>query len=101
LAVGVGLSDGLLGGAGGASLGSMLSNGLNDLLKQFQANGQGDKAQSWLNNGPNKPVSPQELAQALGEGEPSLAMKRAVGEHAQQSHSDWRHAAATLAWLGT
>jgi uncharacterized protein YidB (DUF937 family) len=64
---GLGDLGGLLGGAGGASLGSVLSNGLNDLLKQFQANGQGDKAQSWVGDGANKPVSPQELAQALGE----------------------------------
>jgi uncharacterized protein YidB (DUF937 family) len=38
---------------------------LNDLLRQFQQNGQGDKAQSWIAKGPNKPVSPAELEQAL------------------------------------
>ena len=58
---------GLLGGLlGGGTAGSVLSNGLNDLLRQFQQNGQGDKAQSWIANGPNKPVSPAELEQALG-----------------------------------
>jgi uncharacterized protein YidB (DUF937 family) len=57
---------GLLGGLlGGGTAGGVLSGGLGDLLKQFQQNGQGDKAQSWM-SGPNKPVSPSELEQALG-----------------------------------
>jgi uncharacterized protein YidB (DUF937 family) len=59
---------GLLGGLlGGGAAGGALSGGLNDLLRQFQRNGQGDKAESWINRGPNKPVSPPELEQALGE----------------------------------
>jgi uncharacterized protein YidB (DUF937 family) len=58
---------GLLGGLlGGGTAGGILSGGLGDLLKQFQQNGQGDKAQSWIASGPNKPVSPSELEQALG-----------------------------------
>jgi uncharacterized protein YidB (DUF937 family) len=58
---------GMLGGLlGGGAAGGMLSDGLNDLLKQFQTNGQGDKAKSWIESGPNKPVSPAELEQALG-----------------------------------
>ncbi|HSC17970.1 MAG TPA: YidB family protein, partial [Rhizomicrobium sp.] len=43
-----------------------LSGGLQDLLKQFQQNGHGDKAESWVSTGPNKPVAPHELEQALG-----------------------------------
>lgn len=43
-----------------------MSGGLGDLLKQFQDRGQGDKAQSWIESGPNKSVSPPELEQALG-----------------------------------
>jgi uncharacterized protein YidB (DUF937 family) len=64
---GGGLGDllgGLLGGGGGA--GSVLNGGLGDLLKQFQQNGQGDVAQSWVGNGPNKAISPNDLASALG-----------------------------------
>jgi uncharacterized protein YidB (DUF937 family) len=58
---------GLLGGlVGGGAAGGILSGGLGDLLKQFQQNGQGDKAQSWIARGPNKPVLPSELEQALG-----------------------------------
>ena len=62
-----GAGGGLLGGLGGLLGGDALSGGLNDLLKQFQQHGQGDKAESWINRGSNKPVSPPELEQALGE----------------------------------
>jgi uncharacterized protein YidB (DUF937 family) len=62
-----GPQGGSLGGMlGGLLGGGALSGGLNDLLKQFQQGGQGDKAESWVAKGPNKPVSPQELEQALG-----------------------------------
>ena len=44
----------------------MLSGSLNDLLKQFQQNGQGEVAQSWIGSGPNKDISPDDLASALG-----------------------------------
>jgi uncharacterized protein YidB (DUF937 family) len=67
---GGGLGDllgGLTGaGAAGGGLGGLLSGGLGDLLKQFQQHGQGDKAASWVSTGPNKPVSPNEIEQALG-----------------------------------
>jgi len=62
-----GLLKGSLGGllAGGAA-GSVLSGGLNDLLKQLQQAGQGDVAKSWVGEGPNKSISPDDLAKALG-----------------------------------
>jgi uncharacterized protein YidB (DUF937 family) len=58
---------GMLGGllAGGAA-GSVLSGGLNDLLKQFQDAGHGEAANSWVSPGSNKPVSSDDLASALG-----------------------------------
>jgi uncharacterized protein YidB (DUF937 family) len=58
---------GALGGllAGGAA-GSVLSGGLNDLLKQFQEKGQTETANSWVSAGPNKQISPGDLASALG-----------------------------------
>jgi uncharacterized protein YidB (DUF937 family) len=69
-------SGGLLGGLlGGGALGGLLNSGLNDLLKQFQMHGQGDKAQSWIDTGPNRPVSAQELEQALGEERIGWLMK--------------------------
>jgi uncharacterized protein YidB (DUF937 family) len=66
---------GLLGGLGGLLGGGALSGGLHDLLRQFQQYGQGDKAESWINRGPNKPVSPPELEQALGEDRISWLMR--------------------------
>ena len=40
--------------------------GLGGLLKQFQQNGQGDVASSWVGTGPNKAIAPKDLASALG-----------------------------------
>jgi uncharacterized protein YidB (DUF937 family) len=51
--------------AGGAA-GSVLSGGLNDLLKQFQQAGQSDAAKSWVGTGPNKSITSDDLAKALG-----------------------------------
>lgn len=58
---------GTLGGllAGGAA-GSILSGGLGDLLKQFQQNGHGDTVNSWVSNEPNRQISANDLANALG-----------------------------------
>src|SRR5262245_28657368 len=65
-----GLDDLLKGGLGGlltgGAAGSALSGGLNDLLKQFQQNGKGDVAESWIGPGANKAISPNDLAAALG-----------------------------------
>jgi uncharacterized protein YidB (DUF937 family) len=63
---GLGGMLGPLGGllAGGAA-GSVLSGGLNDLLKQFQQGGQGDIVQSWIGTGPNKSISSDMLSKVL------------------------------------
>jgi uncharacterized protein YidB (DUF937 family) len=62
-----GLLKGGLGGllAGGAA-GGALSGGLNDLLKQLQQAGQGDVTKSWVDTGPNKSISSNDLGKALG-----------------------------------
>jgi uncharacterized protein YidB (DUF937 family) len=60
------LKGGLGGLLGGAAAGSVVSGGLNDLLKQLQQSGQGEVANSWVGTGPNKPISPNDLATALG-----------------------------------
>jgi len=60
------LKNGLGGLLAGGAAGSVLSGGLNDLLKQFQQSGHGDVAKSWVDNGPNKAVSSEDLAKALG-----------------------------------
>lgn len=59
---------GLLGGfMGGGVAGSTLSSGLGDLVKQFEQGGQGSVANSWVDSGPNKAISPNDLANVLGE----------------------------------
>ena len=40
--------------------------GLGGLLKQFQQNGFGDAIDSWIITGPNKPVAPGQISNALG-----------------------------------
>ena len=62
-----GLLSGGLGGllAGGAA-GSILSGGLGGLLNQFQQNGQGDVAKSWVSRGPNQNISESDLAKSIG-----------------------------------
>ena len=66
----LGSLGGLLGGAGSTGgtggQGNLLNNGLNELLDSFKKNGHGDTAQSWIEPGPNKEISPPQLKQAIG-----------------------------------
>jgi uncharacterized protein YidB (DUF937 family) len=57
---------GNLSGMSGGAVGSLLSGGLGELIEKFKQNGQGDIAQSWVSNAPNKEISPPELKQAIG-----------------------------------
>ena len=58
---------GNLGGLlGGASAGGVLSGGLRDLIERFKQNGQGTAADSWVKTGPNHPLGPDQLEQAIG-----------------------------------
>ena len=67
---GGGLGDLLKGGLGGllagGAAGSVLSGGLGGLLKQFQENGQGPAANSWVGKGPNQEISEGDLAKSIG-----------------------------------
>jgi uncharacterized protein YidB (DUF937 family) len=83
---GGGLLSGLLGGGSQAATGGLLSrflggaqptmspnemartvpDGLNSLAQQFQNTGYGDTMNSWISNGANKPIAPNQLHQALG-----------------------------------
>jgi uncharacterized protein YidB (DUF937 family) len=69
-AQGGGLGDLLKSGLGGllatGAAGSIVSGGLGDLLKQFQQSGHGEAADSWVGTGPNREISPNDLAGALG-----------------------------------
>jgi len=51
-------------GSGGA--GTLLSNGLRELIDRFKNNGREDVAQSWVNRGPNKPIAPEDLRATIG-----------------------------------
>ena len=69
---GGGLDDLLRGGLGGAGLGAglgglgaILSNGLGDLLKQFQGAGRGDVADSWVGTGENKSIASADIGKVL------------------------------------
>jgi uncharacterized protein YidB (DUF937 family) len=72
--LGGGLGDLLKGGLGGTlggllaggAAGSVLSGGLGGLLKQFQDNGQGQVANSWVGTGPNQDISESDLAKSIG-----------------------------------
>ena len=58
---------GNLTGAGAAGgVGGLLGGGLGELLDRFKKSGQGEVAQSWVNNGPNKEIAPPQLKQAIG-----------------------------------
>jgi uncharacterized protein YidB (DUF937 family) len=50
----------------GGGAGSILSGGLNELLRRFQQAGQSQAAQSWVGTGPNQSVTPGDLEKAIG-----------------------------------
>jgi len=57
----------LLGGlSGNISPGGLLGGGLGALLEAFRQNGHADAADSWVAHGPNKPIQPTEIRQAIG-----------------------------------
>lgn len=72
-ASGGGLGDLLSGGLGGllagGAAGSILSGGLGSLLNQFQQNGLGDVAKSWVGTGANQQISADDLTKILSSGE--------------------------------
>ena len=78
---GGGIGDILKGGLGGllagGAAGSVLSGGLNDLLNQFQQSGHGNTVNSWVGNGPNKSISPGDLAQVLNSDQLKTLMAQA------------------------
>ena len=106
---------GNLGGLlGGASVGSVLSGGLRDLIERFKQNGQGTAADSWVKTGPNQPLAPEQLIAATsiffivimasnarlataGSG-PQTAFVSAVGEICHDSPHLSLHQPHSLSW---
>lgn len=66
---------GLFGGAAGKPtdgttrgfIGALLTGGMMDLVRQFQAAGKGRVAESWIAKGSNEPVTPDDLSKVLTE----------------------------------
>jgi uncharacterized protein YidB (DUF937 family) len=61
-----GVLEQLRGSLGGAGAGGFLGSGLGELIDRFKQNGQGATADSWVGTGPNQPVTPSQLEQAIG-----------------------------------
>ncbi|MGK7868197.1 YidB family protein [Falsiroseomonas sp. E2-1-a20] len=67
---------GATGGSGGAArapgqpdqggIGNILSGGLRDLVDRFRQTGDGDTADSWVAQGPNRELAPDQLERAVG-----------------------------------
>jgi uncharacterized protein YidB (DUF937 family) len=56
---------GTLAGSGGSG-GSFLNGGIGQLIDSFSRSGHGDIARSWVGQGPNQPIAPTQLEQAIG-----------------------------------
>jgi uncharacterized protein YidB (DUF937 family) len=52
-------------GGSGGPLG-FLSSGLSELVNRFKQNGRGAVAESWVNQGPNQSITPDELKATIG-----------------------------------
>jgi uncharacterized protein YidB (DUF937 family) len=68
----MGLLDGLIGGAVGAEMVTVVNGfiekhgGVKGIVDQFQKQGLGPTVQSWVGTGENQPISPAQVNQALG-----------------------------------
>ena len=68
----MGLLDGLIGGAVGAELITVVNQliekhgGLSGIVGQLQQQGLGPTVNSWIGNGPNQPISPDQVHQTFG-----------------------------------
>jgi uncharacterized protein YidB (DUF937 family) len=63
----MGMLTGQQGGQGNQAPGGLaIPGGLGGLVSTFEQAGLGNIVQSWISNGPNQPVSPDQLHSALG-----------------------------------
>ena len=68
----MGLFDGLLGGVVGAGMVSIVSGiiekhgGVQGVVSEFEKSGLGETVKSWVGNGPNQAISPDDVHKALG-----------------------------------
>lgn len=68
----MGLLDGLIGGAIGAEMATVVNGlierhgGVQGIVSQFQKQGLGSTVQSWVGTGPNQSITPDQVHQAFG-----------------------------------
>jgi uncharacterized protein YidB (DUF937 family) len=68
----MGLLDGLLGGAVGAEMATVVNSliqqhgGVQGIVAQLEKEGLGATARSWISNGPNQSISPDQVHQVFG-----------------------------------
>ena len=68
----MGMFDGILGGVIGAEMVSIASGiiekngGIQGLVQQFEQHGMGDTVKSWIGQGENQAISPEEVQKVLG-----------------------------------
>jgi uncharacterized protein YidB (DUF937 family) len=75
-----GVLSSLLGGGQGAAPGGAMGGGLGGLISSFEQAGLGHVAQSWISNGQNQPVSPEQLQSVFGQGRvQSMASQAGMG----------------------
>ena len=75
-------SGGMTDGMGGAAGAGMTGSGLGGLMSSFEQAGLGHIAQSWVGNGPNQPVSPDQLGSVLGQDRvQNMAGQAGMGPH--------------------
>lgn len=69
----MGLFDGMLGGIVGAEMATVVNGlierhgGVQGMVDQMRANGLGPTVHSWINEGPNASIAPQDVHRAFGE----------------------------------
>ncbi|HEX4079482.1 MAG TPA: YidB family protein [Rhizomicrobium sp.] len=69
----MGLFDGVLGGVVGAEMATVVNGlierhgGVQGMVNQLRTNGFGPTVNSWVNEGPNAPIAPQEVHKAFGD----------------------------------
>ena len=70
----MGLLDGLVGGVVGGEMSTVVNSfiqqhgGVQGIVSQFEKQGLGATVQSWVGNGPNQPISADQVHQVFGSG---------------------------------
>ena len=68
----MGFLDGILGGVVGAEALSLVKGyfekhgGIQGVVNEFESNGFGQQAKSWVGRGPNDPITPEQVHQTIG-----------------------------------